>query len=102
MCRIALILFLYVVIHWKMRHYPKYAVRKKYVKGMLGSQDIKNIPKQKFCARDPGGDKILLDNIKIQPLTVEAERVKVLCFIPVVSTDHGKLLEVMYTWGTTM
>ena len=86
-------------MYWNMRHYPKYEVRKKYVKRVLGSQDIKNTAKQNFCARDPGGDKILLDNIQIHPLSVEAEQVKVLCYIPVVSKDHEKLLEVMYTWG---
>ena len=96
---LALFLFLNGVMHWNMRHYSKYMVRKKHVQRVLKSQDIKNTAKQFFCARDPGGDKILLDNIKIQPLTVEAEQVKVLCFIPVVSTDHGKLLEVLYTWG---
>jgi len=93
---LALSLFLNGVIHWNIRYYPKYLVRKKQI-GVLGSQQMNNTPKEKFCARDPGGDKILLDNIQIP--VVEAELVKVLCFIPVVSTDHGKLLEVLYTWG---
>ncbi len=44
--------------------------------------------------------KVVLDQIEILPNDPDAMNTKVLCFIPIISTDHDtKALEVIQTWG---
>ena len=44
--------------------------------------------------------KVVLDHIEILPNDIDALNIKVLCFIPIISTDHNaKAFDVRQTWG---
>ncbi len=66
---------------------------------------IKTVPEMDICTKTKRKNqnrqhKVVLNKIEILPNNSDALNTKVLCFIPIISTDHNvRALDVMNTWG---
>lgn len=66
---------------------------------------VKTVPESDVCTKTKRKNqnrqhKVVLDRIEILPNDSDALNAKVLCFIPIISTDHNaRALDVMNTWG---
>lgn len=66
---------------------------------------LKTVPESDVCTKTKHKNqnqqhKVVLDQIEILPNDSDALNTKVLCFIPIISTDHNaRALDVRNTWG---
>ncbi|KAL7499818.1 hypothetical protein ACHAWT_010244 [Skeletonema menzelii] len=85
--------------------YLRHEVHKADANKTKGVQNVttKTVLESDLCAKNKQGNqqhKVVLDRIEILPNDSEALNTRVLCFIPIISTDHNaRALDVMQTWG---
>ena len=85
--------------------YLRHEVHKADANKTKGVQNVttKTVLESDLCAKNKQGNqqhKVVLDRIEILPNDSEALNTRVLCFIPIISTDHNaRALDVMQTLG---